>query len=162
MQSFNFAYHSLSVFGVFFFGWNSLTQDFGVNLLVNHHLCLTVMSAFLFLNVHIKCQSLKIILNVFLDHLVMWYFFVAVFFTLHTCWCFLGVYVGQLYGLEKFWAFLKYAKVKNQPIDPKLQEYLSKFKSIDDFRVDVSIGISFDVNVVLANYAKGNKFWSPE
>uniref|UniRef100_A0A9J8AZB4 La ribonucleoprotein 1B n=1 Tax=Cyprinus carpio carpio TaxID=630221 RepID=A0A9J8AZB4_CYPCA len=46
---------------------------------------------------------------------------------------------GQLYGLEKFWAFLKYAKVKNQPIDPKLQEYLSKFKSIDDFRVDVSI-----------------------
>uniref|UniRef100_A0A8C2G716 La ribonucleoprotein 1B n=1 Tax=Cyprinus carpio TaxID=7962 RepID=A0A8C2G716_CYPCA len=43
---------------------------------------------------------------------------------------------GQLYGLEKFWAFLKYAKVKNQPIDPKLQEYLSKFKSIDDFRVD--------------------------
>ncbi|TRY99108.1 hypothetical protein DNTS_021540 [Danionella cerebrum] len=43
---------------------------------------------------------------------------------------------GQLYGLEKFWAFLKYSKVKNQPIDPKLQEYLSKFKSIDDFRVD--------------------------
>jgi len=61
---------------------------------------------------------------------------------------FFWVYVGQLYGLEKFWAFLKYAKVKNQPIDPKLQEYLSKFKSIDDFRVDVSIGISFNVNVI--------------
>uniref|UniRef100_A0A673LQF3 La-related protein 1B-like n=1 Tax=Sinocyclocheilus rhinocerous TaxID=307959 RepID=A0A673LQF3_9TELE len=46
---------------------------------------------------------------------------------------------GQLYGLEKFWAFQKYAKVKNQPIDPKLQEYLGKFKSIDDFRVDPPI-----------------------
>nr|XP_021328864.1 la-related protein 1B isoform X5 [Danio rerio] len=43
---------------------------------------------------------------------------------------------GQLYGLEKFWAFLKYSKVKNQDIDPKLKEYLSKFKSIDDFRVE--------------------------
>lgn len=67
----------------------------------------------------------------------------------------MGVYVGQLYGLEKFWAFLKYAKVKNQPIDPKLQEYLSKFKSIDDFRVDVSIGISFDVNVIPCQLCKG-------
>lgn len=77
------------------------------------------------------------------------------FFFYSTCWCFLGVYVGQLYGLEKFWAFLKYAKVKNQPIDPKLQEYLSKFKSIDDFRVDVSIGISFDVNVIPCQLCKG-------
>lgn len=53
------------------------------------------------------------------------------------------LFVGQLYGLEKFWAFLKYSKVKNQDIDPKLKEYLSKFKSIDDFRVEVSIRISF-------------------
>lgn len=47
--------------------------------------------------------------------------------------------VGQLYGLEKFWAFLKYSKIKNQPIDPKLQEHLSKFKNLEDFRVVVSI-----------------------
>ncbi|XP_063232951.1 la-related protein 1 isoform X3 [Bacillus rossius redtenbacheri] len=43
---------------------------------------------------------------------------------------------GQLYGLEKFWAFLKYYKhSKNLHVNPKLKEYLSKFKSIEDFRV---------------------------
>ncbi|XP_011871317.1 PREDICTED: la-related protein 1B [Vollenhovia emeryi] len=43
---------------------------------------------------------------------------------------------GQLYGLEKFWAFLKYYKNSDQlHVDPKLQEYLLKFKSIEDFRV---------------------------
>ncbi|XP_026827494.1 la-related protein 1B isoform X2 [Ooceraea biroi] len=43
---------------------------------------------------------------------------------------------GQLYGLEKFWAFLKYYKDSDQlPVDSRLQEYLSKFKSIEDFRV---------------------------
>lgn len=46
---------------------------------------------------------------------------------------------GQLYGLEKFWAFLKYSKIKNQPIDPKLQEHLSKFRNLEDFRVVVSV-----------------------
>lgn len=45
---------------------------------------------------------------------------------------------GQLYGLEKFWAFLKYSKIKNQPIEPKLQEHLSQFKNLEDFRVVVS------------------------
>uniref|UniRef100_A0A8C7DDC8 La ribonucleoprotein 1, translational regulator n=1 Tax=Oncorhynchus kisutch TaxID=8019 RepID=A0A8C7DDC8_ONCKI len=45
---------------------------------------------------------------------------------------------GQLYGLEKFWAFLKYSKNKNMGIDPKLQECLSKFKRLEDFRIDVS------------------------
>uniref|UniRef100_A0A6Q2XPB4 HTH La-type RNA-binding domain-containing protein n=1 Tax=Esox lucius TaxID=8010 RepID=A0A6Q2XPB4_ESOLU len=43
---------------------------------------------------------------------------------------------GQLYGLEKFWAFLKYSKNKNMDIDPKLQECLSKFKRLEDFRID--------------------------
>uniref|UniRef100_A0A671KM57 Uncharacterized protein n=1 Tax=Sinocyclocheilus anshuiensis TaxID=1608454 RepID=A0A671KM57_9TELE len=55
---------------------------------------------------------------------------------------------GQLYGLEKFWAFLKYSKTKNMEIDPKLQEHLSKFKRLEDFRVDVSASaflISFAV-----------------
>lgn len=43
---------------------------------------------------------------------------------------------GQLYGLEKFWAFLKYYKNSDQlHVDPKLQEYLSKFQNIEDFRV---------------------------
>ncbi|XP_033218147.1 la-related protein 1 [Belonocnema kinseyi] len=43
---------------------------------------------------------------------------------------------GQLYGLEKFWAFLKYYKnAVELDVDPKLQEYLSKFNSIEDFRV---------------------------
>ena len=45
---------------------------------------------------------------------------------------------GQLYGLEKFWAFLKYSKAKTMEIDPKLQEYLHKFKRLEDFRIDVS------------------------
>nr|XP_025034850.1 la-related protein 1 [Pelodiscus sinensis] len=45
---------------------------------------------------------------------------------------------GQLYGLEKFWAFLKYSKAKNLDIARKLQEYLSKFRRLEDFRVDVS------------------------
>lgn len=43
---------------------------------------------------------------------------------------------GQLYGLEKFWAFLKYYKNATKlRVDPKLEEFLSKFKTIEDFRV---------------------------
>ncbi|KAG8280952.1 La ribonucleoprotein domain member 1B [Homalodisca vitripennis] len=43
---------------------------------------------------------------------------------------------GQLYGLEKFWAFLKYYKhAQRLQVDPKLKEYLSRFKTIEDFRV---------------------------
>lgn len=52
---------------------------------------------------------------------------------------------GQLYGLEKFWAFLKYSKIKNQPIEPKLQEHLSQFKNLEDFRVVVSLSSSSSV-----------------
>lgn len=47
---------------------------------------------------------------------------------------------GQLYGLEKFWAFLKYTQTKHLPIDHKLQEYLSNFKRLEDFRVDPPFG----------------------
>ncbi|XP_070499859.1 la-related protein 1 [Chironomus tepperi] len=44
---------------------------------------------------------------------------------------------GQLYGLEKFWAFMKYYKNSDQlEVGDKLCGYLSKFKTIDDFRVD--------------------------
>ncbi|XP_046395007.1 la-related protein 1 isoform X2 [Ischnura elegans] len=44
---------------------------------------------------------------------------------------------GQLYGLEKFWAFMKYYKhSKDLHVKPELQECLSKYKSIEDFRED--------------------------
>ncbi|KAJ8923701.1 hypothetical protein NQ315_010282, partial [Exocentrus adspersus] len=43
---------------------------------------------------------------------------------------------GQLYGLEKFWAFLKYYKHGNHlNVNPVLKKHLSKFKTIEDFRV---------------------------
>lgn len=58
---------------------------------------------------------------------------------------------GQLYGLEKFWAFLKYSKAKNLDINSKLQEYLSKFKRLEDFRVDVSRHNSCSLLMVPAN-----------
>lgn len=43
---------------------------------------------------------------------------------------------GQLYGLEKFWAFLKYSR-KHVDIDPKLKEWLAKYKKLEDFRDEV-------------------------
>lgn len=43
---------------------------------------------------------------------------------------------GQLYGLEKFWAFMRYYKHADKlHVEPQLKEYLSKFRSIEDFRV---------------------------
>ncbi|XP_064114084.1 la-related protein 1B-like isoform X3 [Macrobrachium nipponense] len=46
--------------------------------------------------------------------------------------------LGQLYGLEKFWAFLKYYKnSSNLAIQDRLKERLSKYKSIEDFRVEM-------------------------
>uniref|UniRef100_A0A8C5ZKG8 Uncharacterized protein n=1 Tax=Marmota marmota marmota TaxID=9994 RepID=A0A8C5ZKG8_MARMA len=50
---------------------------------------------------------------------------------------------GQLYGLEKFWAYLKYSQSKTQSIDPKLQEYLCSFKKLEDFRIDPPVGEEF-------------------
>lgn len=46
------------------------------------------------------------------------------------------LFPGQLYGLEKFWAFLKYYKhAEKLSVEPRLKEYLEKFKTIEDFRV---------------------------
>lgn len=46
------------------------------------------------------------------------------------------VFLGQLYGLEKFWAFLKYYKNADKlEVQPTLKEYLKRFKTIEDFRV---------------------------
>lgn len=43
---------------------------------------------------------------------------------------------GQLYGLEKFWAFLKYYKHSSKlHVDPKLKECLSGYNDVKDFRV---------------------------
>ena len=46
----------------------------------------------------------------------------------------LCVCLGQLYGLEKFWAFLKYSRNKPK-ISGKLEEILKKYKCLEDFRV---------------------------
>jgi la-related protein 1 len=42
---------------------------------------------------------------------------------------------GQLYGLEKFWAFLRYSGRGDQGINQELRQTLTKFKTVDDFRV---------------------------
>lgn len=43
---------------------------------------------------------------------------------------------GQLYGIEKYWAFLKYYKnATNLAVDERLREHLAKFTTIEDFRV---------------------------
>lgn len=44
--------------------------------------------------------------------------------------------LGQLYGLEKFWAFLKYSR-KHVEVHPKLKEWLSKYKKLEDFRIEM-------------------------
>lgn len=44
----------------------------------------------------------------------------------------------QLYGLEKFWAFLKYyKKAGSLTVDPKVQLKLEKYKTVEDFRVEM-------------------------
>jgi len=43
---------------------------------------------------------------------------------------------GQLYGLEKFWAFLKYAKQKPKDVRPELVERLKQFNRLEDFRIE--------------------------
>ena len=43
---------------------------------------------------------------------------------------------GQLYGLEKFWAFVKYYKHANElHVEPQLKAKLEPFKTIEDFKV---------------------------
>ena len=50
----------------------------------------------------------------------------------------LYMFTGQLYGLEKFWAFLKYSRCK-VTIDKRLKQLLSKYKRLEDFRVEVGV-----------------------
>jgi len=44
---------------------------------------------------------------------------------------------GHLYGLEKFWAFLKYSR-REVPINWKIKSWLSKFMRLEDFRGTVN------------------------
>lgn len=62
---------------------------------------------------------------------------------------------GQLYGLEKFWAFLKYYKhSSNLQVNPTLRQYLSKFKSVEDFRV-----VEPQINEMLRGHNGGRSQW---
>lgn len=54
--------------------------------------------------------------------------------------------LGELYGLEKFWAFRQYYKnwcsiVSH--VDPFLLKKLDEFKCVDDFRLDVCCFFQF-------------------
>lgn len=45
-------------------------------------------------------------------------------------------FAGQLYGIEKYWAFLKYYKNGDKlKVEPRLRDHLNKFNTIEDFRV---------------------------
>lgn len=47
---------------------------------------------------------------------------------------------GELYGLEKFWAFLKFYKHSRRlEVHPFLKKRLAEYKNLDDFKFDVSI-----------------------
>ncbi|VDP40784.1 unnamed protein product [Soboliphyme baturini] len=51
---------------------------------------------------------------------------------------------GELYGLEKFWVFLKYYKHSRRlEVDSYLRDQLKKYKKLNDFMVDVSADVAF-------------------
>ena len=51
---------------------------------------------------------------------------------------------GQLYGLEKFWAFVKYYKHADElHVEPQLKAKLEPFKTIEDFKVLYTVSIVF-------------------
>jgi hypothetical protein len=48
-----------------------------------------------------------------------------------------------MYGLEKFWAFMKYYKHSAElHIDKKLKALLEPFKTIEDFKIYYSVRIN--------------------
>lgn len=62
------------------------------------------------------------------------------------------IFSGNLYGLEKFWAFLKYYKGKTKfEVNSELRKILQPFKVVDDFRKEVSFAF------ILRIYYKGKK-----
>jgi len=57
---------------------------------------------------------------------------------------------GDLYGLEKFWAFLKYYKrAKELTVKPELLQVLDNFKSIDDFKRAVRDFFALHISYIL-------------
>ena len=51
---------------------------------------------------------------------------------------------GQLYGLEKFWAFTKYYKhAEELHVQPQLKAKLEPFNTIEDFKVLYTVSIGF-------------------
>ena len=53
---------------------------------------------------------------------------------------------GNLYGLEKFWAFLLYYRHANElHVMPKLKAMLEPFKTIEDFKILYTVGLSHTV-----------------
>ena len=50
-----------------------------------------------------------------------------------------------MYGLEKFWAFMKYYKHADElHVDKKLKDLLEPFKTIEDFKVYYTVsGFSY-------------------
>ena len=60
---------------------------------------------------------------------------------------------GQLYGLEKFWAFTKYYKHADElHIQPQLKDKLEPFKTIEDFKVLYSVSSPAPKKIVLIFY----------
>ena len=54
--------------------------------------------------------------------------------------------VGQLYGLEKFWAFTKYYKhAEELHVQPQLKDKLEPFNSIEDFKVLYKVRFCFNI-----------------
>jgi len=46
---------------------------------------------------------------------------------------------GELYGVEKFWAFLKYYKdAKEVPVSSDMYPIMKNFRTLDDFKRAVS------------------------
>ena len=59
---------------------------------------------------------------------------------------------GELYGLEKFWAFLTYYdKASDIKVSPELQKVLENFKTLEDFKRVVSelMGIFLDYRLCM-------------
>ena len=51
--------------------------------------------------------------------------------------------MNQLYGLEKFWAYIKYSHHPIDDVNKDLRDALKPFKGIEDFRVLVSLKLQF-------------------
>ena len=59
---------------------------------------------------------------------------------------------GQLYGLEKFWAFIKYYRHATElHVMPKLKAMLEPFKTIEDFKILYTVMQAYSVVNLVKN-----------